>query len=73
MFDVDPSGAKVLHVACGARHTLALCKGGELFSWGDNTYGQLGYQTEQKLCHTPTRINVLSGTPLAQVLIILNY
>ncbi|KAA6379803.1 MAG: hypothetical protein EZS28_024670, partial [Streblomastix strix] len=32
----------VWKVACGASHTLALTEEGILYSWGDNTYGQLG-------------------------------
>lgn len=29
-------------VACGCEHTLALTRGGHLYSWGTGTYGQLG-------------------------------
>ena len=57
----------MIHVSCGARHTLALCEGAEVFSWGDNSFGQLGYNTELKLCHTPTRVTVLDGVPVIQV------
>ena len=32
----------VAQVASGDRHSLALTKGGQLFSWGDNSFGQLG-------------------------------
>lgn len=34
---------KVATVALGQNHTLALSEEGELFSWGSNGYGQLGY------------------------------
>ena len=62
------------HVSCGARHSLALCEGAEVFSWGDATYGQLGYMTDLKLNHIPSRISVLEGTPIIQVqCIILHY
>lgn len=32
----------VTAVACGCRHTLALCRGGDVFSWGLGEQGQLG-------------------------------
>ena len=67
VFNEPHSGVKVTHVSCGARHTLALCEGAEVFSWGDATYGQLGYSTDQKLSHTPNRISVLEGVPVIQV------
>ena len=28
--------------SCGAAHMMAICENGELYSWGDNNYGQLG-------------------------------
>lgn len=34
---------KIVAVALGHHHTLALSEEGEVFSWGSNTYGQLGY------------------------------
>ncbi|KAL5262692.1 hypothetical protein ACHWQZ_G008179 [Mnemiopsis leidyi] len=60
-------GVKVIHVSCGARHTLALCEGAEVFSWGDNSFGQLGCNPDVKNCHTPTRVTVLDGVPITQI------
>lgn len=37
------SGKKVADVALGQNHTLALTEEGEVFSWGSNKQGQLGY------------------------------
>ena len=34
---------KVVAVGLGQNHTLAISSGGEVFSWGNNCYGQLGY------------------------------
>ena len=35
-------GVRVVQVACGERHGLALSDAGELWSWGNQTHGQLG-------------------------------
>ena len=37
------SGKKVIQVALGQNHTLAITGEGELFTWGNNGFGQLGY------------------------------
>lgn len=38
------SNMKVLDVGCGEAHTLVLVEGGIVYSFGDNSLGQLGYQ-----------------------------
>ena len=35
-------GKQIMSVACGAGHTAALSKDGELFMWGRGRHGQLG-------------------------------
>ena len=37
------SGKKVIHVALGQNHTIAISSEGETFTWGSNGFGQLGY------------------------------
>jgi alpha-tubulin suppressor-like RCC1 family protein len=37
------AGKKMATVALGQNHTLALSDRGEIFSWGNNGFGQLGY------------------------------
>lgn len=37
------AGKKIATVALGQNHTLAISDKGEIFSWGNNGYGQLGY------------------------------
>ncbi|KAJ5923208.1 hypothetical protein N7454_008453 [Penicillium verhagenii] len=37
------AGKKVMSVALGQDHTLAVTEYGEIFSWGSNKFGQLGY------------------------------
>ncbi|GAD96095.1 BTB domain and ankyrin repeat protein [Paecilomyces variotii No. 5] len=37
------AGKKIVSVALGQDHSLAISEHGEIFSWGSNKYGQLGY------------------------------
>lgn len=53
---------KVTAVALGQDHTVVVCSSGEVFTWGSNKYGQLGYElpevtgTEVPLQLTPRQI-----------------
>ncbi|XP_062498695.1 RCC1 domain-containing protein 1 isoform X2 [Pezoporus occidentalis] len=38
-----PQEAEVSEVSCGSRHTAAVTRGGELYTWGWGKYGQLGH------------------------------
>ncbi len=38
----DPMSFRIVSVACGPRHTLALTSSGRVFAWGCNANGQLG-------------------------------
>ncbi|GME51519.1 BTB/POZ-like protein [Neofusicoccum parvum] len=40
---------KVIAIALGQNHSLALSDEGEIFSWGNNVYGQLGYSLPKTL------------------------
>ena len=39
------AGKRMVHVALGQNHTIAITSWGETITWGNNTYGQLGYST----------------------------
>jgi hypothetical protein len=41
------AGKKVVAVALGQNHTIAISSEGEAFTWGTNTWGQLGYSLPQ--------------------------
>ena len=56
------AGKKVATVALGQNHTLAVSNG-EIYSWGTNTWSQLGYnlprpasKDEEPVCSTPRQI-----------------
>ncbi|XP_022919461.1 probable E3 ubiquitin-protein ligase HERC4 isoform X2 [Onthophagus taurus] len=55
----------IIQIACGANHNIALASNGEIFSWGSNTYGQLGVGTKTQLESTPIMIGSLSGVPIS--------
>lgn len=70
LFAVQP-GVRVHSVACGQDHSLALTERGEVFVWGDNSFGQCGQSPKSSTTsiHTPMRAQAggLRGTPVRQV------
>ncbi|XP_008325809.1 probable E3 ubiquitin-protein ligase HERC4 isoform X1 [Cynoglossus semilaevis] len=61
------SDVQVTQVACGYWHSLALSKGGHIFSWGQSRYGQLGLGMQGHSVPTPQIIQSLQGIPFAQI------
>ncbi|XP_077206908.1 putative E3 ubiquitin-protein ligase HERC4 isoform X2 [Paroedura picta] len=61
------SDIQIAQVACGYYHSLALSKGSEVFSWGQNKHGQLGLGYEFKKQTSPQLIKSLLGIPFAQI------
>ncbi|XP_043513899.1 RCC1 and BTB domain-containing protein 1-like isoform X2 [Frieseomelitta varia] len=53
-------------IVCGYKHTLALSDKGDLYVWGDNSYGQLGYIDSSIQAGTPTKLKIpgISGRVL---------
>ena len=58
-------GEGVIDVSCGEKHSLALTSGGDVYSWGDGSLGQLGLGDSRKQ-HTPSRIMELAGKMILQ-------
>jgi alpha-tubulin suppressor-like RCC1 family protein len=54
---------KVISIAAGGSHSLALCTDGTFFAWGLNTSGQLGDNTTTGRL-VPTRVNTTLGTSI---------
>lgn len=61
------SDVQIAQVACGYSHSHALSKGGNIFSWGQNRYGQLGLGIQGQSICTPQIIQSLQGIPFAQI------
>lgn len=53
------AGKKIATVALGQNHTLSLSVEGEVFSWGSNGYGQLGYSLPKTALKDDEPINTL--------------
>ncbi|XP_021252472.1 probable E3 ubiquitin-protein ligase HERC4 isoform X2 [Numida meleagris] len=57
----------IVQIACGDHHSVALSRGGNLFTWGQNTHGQLGLGSQDLLIPVPHLVKELKGIPLAQI------
>ncbi|KAI9736549.1 MAG: hypothetical protein M1818_006060 [Claussenomyces sp. TS43310] len=51
------AGKKIASVALGQNHTIAISEQGEIFTWGTNTWGQLGYSLPKPATHDEEPIN----------------
>jgi len=63
-FEGDP----VVQVFAGSSHTVAVCKGGAIYSWGDSVKGKLGQgqlnrYTAPKRIHLPRSMQFMRITP----------
>jgi alpha-tubulin suppressor-like RCC1 family protein len=47
---------KIVAVAAGGMHSLAIDSCGQVWAWGCNAYGQLGVDSELEQLHTPTLV-----------------
>lgn len=57
----------IVQIVCGDQHAMALTRGGELFTWGQNAHGQLGVGRQATLTPQPQLVERLKGIPLAQI------
>ncbi|XP_027562395.1 probable E3 ubiquitin-protein ligase HERC4 [Neopelma chrysocephalum] len=57
----------IVQIACGDQHAMALSRGGELFTWGQNTHGQLGLGSQTAFIPQAQLVERLKGIPLAQI------
>jgi len=61
-----PAGTKVVAIAGGSQHTLALTSSGRVLAWGWNVYGQLGDGTTRDR-HVPVRVRLPAGVSVTAV------
>ncbi|KAJ8000715.1 hypothetical protein DPEC_G00183230 [Dallia pectoralis] len=58
---------RISQIMCGNQHCIALSKDGQLFTWGQNSSGQLGLGMGEPSTLSPQPLKSLSGIPLAQI------
>ncbi|XP_018315261.1 RCC1 and BTB domain-containing protein 1-like [Mycetomoellerius zeteki] len=56
-------GVKIIKVACGYTHVLALSEEGNIFAWGGNSCGQLGCNRKNDLL-TPEMVTAITPKPM---------
>ncbi|KAG7459028.1 hypothetical protein MATL_G00226850 [Megalops atlanticus] len=64
---LSPTPIPITQVACGNFHSMALTKGGDVFAWGQNAYGQLGLGKAVSMQHAPCPVLSLTGVPVVQI------
>ncbi|XP_034043932.1 probable E3 ubiquitin-protein ligase HERC3 isoform X2 [Thalassophryne amazonica] len=58
---------RISQIMCGNQHCMALSRDGQLFTWGQNTSGQLGLGEGEPDKLFPQPLKSLVGIPLAQI------
>ena len=57
----------ITDVACGSHHTLVKNEWGEVFAWGSNSKGQLGFDTKGQIVPVPKMIKTLATKHVIQI------
>lgn len=58
VYDSGLAGSKILQLAAGSHHSLALISDGGVFAWGSNLEGQLGLPDVSGLVNKPTKVQI---------------
>ncbi|XP_008550734.2 X-linked retinitis pigmentosa GTPase regulator [Microplitis demolitor] len=58
IYDSNKVGSKILQIAAGSHHSLALTIDGDVLAWGSNLEGQLGLPGTSGLINKPTKVNL---------------
>ncbi|XP_072241436.1 probable E3 ubiquitin-protein ligase HERC3 [Leuresthes tenuis] len=57
----------VTQVVCGSQHTVALTKGGQVYTWGHDSRGQLGLGKRKNGADSPQHLQSLSAIPVVRI------
>ncbi|TMS05606.1 putative E3 ubiquitin-protein ligase HERC4 [Larimichthys crocea] len=61
------SDIPVSRVACGSQHSVALTKDGQVYTWGQDSRGQLGLGKRKLGASSPQHVRTVSAIPLVQI------
>ena len=61
-----PQNAHIVNVACGASHTLCIDSNGDVYSFGNGAYGNLGHGNTMNRVR-PTIIDALRGAGIQNI------
>jgi len=64
------AGKPIVAISAGHQHTLALAADGQVFAWGDNSFGQLGNGSSESVFHRPVAVDrsgVLAGQHIVAI------
>ncbi|KAM9351921.1 putative E3 ubiquitin-protein ligase HERC4 [Symphorus nematophorus] len=61
------SNITVSQVACGSQHSVALTKDGQVYTWGQDSRGQLGLGKRKLGANSPQHLRSLSAIPVVQI------
>ncbi|KAL6072643.1 RCC1 and BTB domain-containing protein 1 [Balamuthia mandrillaris] len=61
---VFPSQSQICQISCGAHHTAAVSRDGNLFCWGYNKWRQLGIKTSSSVVAEPTFVPALNNVSM---------
>lgn len=54
-------------IACGTAHSMAINEWGQLFTWGSNSFGQLGHETFDSYLPVPKLVKFLATKHVVQI------
>jgi hypothetical protein len=57
-----PPGTKIIQIAAGSLHSLALSSTGQVYAWGSNAQGQLGDNAAEVSSWRPVAVSLPAGT-----------
>jgi len=65
-FELSPGipSKSIIRISCGGLHTVALCRDGVVFSWGNNDDGALGRNGAE---NTPLRVDGALNIPVTDI------
>lgn len=58
VYDCGLAGPRIVQIAAGSHHSIALTSDGGVVAWGSNLEGQLGLPGISGLVHKPTKVSI---------------